>query len=88
MRIAKIIAGFGLLASGIAMLALPGPGWLAIAAGLALLADEFHWARRLSITLKMTAAQLGRTLRRRSLNGSEEETKSRRPRDHRRDVGT
>ena len=33
-RIATIAAGFGLLVSGIAMLALPGPGWLAIAAGL------------------------------------------------------
>lgn len=28
------------------MVVLPGPGWLTIAAGLALLADEFPWARR------------------------------------------
>jgi hypothetical protein len=59
-RIAKIAAGFGLLASGIAMLALPGPGWLAIAAGVGLLAEEFHWARRLSDTLKLIATQFGR----------------------------
>jgi uncharacterized protein (TIGR02611 family) len=31
----------------VAMLALPGPGWAAIFVGLAVLATEFHWARRL-----------------------------------------
>jgi len=35
------------LLAGLAMLALPGPGWLTIAAGLAVLAREFSWARRL-----------------------------------------
>ena len=81
MRIAKLIAGFGLLGSGVAMLALPGPGWLAIAAGLALLADEFHWARRLSNALRTTAVQLGDKVRGRSLSGSEKETESRRSSD-------
>jgi uncharacterized protein (TIGR02611 family) len=47
MRTLKMIAGFLLLAAGIAMLALPGPGWLTIGAGLTLLAGEFVWARRL-----------------------------------------
>jgi uncharacterized protein (TIGR02611 family) len=46
MRIFKIVAGFALLIAGAAMVVLPGPGWLTIAAGLALLADEFPWARR------------------------------------------
>jgi hypothetical protein len=46
MRYLKIVAGFGLLVAGAAMVVLPGPGWLTIAAGLALLADEFPWARR------------------------------------------
>jgi uncharacterized protein (TIGR02611 family) len=46
MRYLKIIAGFVLLVAGAAMVVLPGPGWLTIAAGLALLADEFPWARR------------------------------------------
>jgi len=31
--------------AGIAMLVLPGPGWLAIFGGLAILATEFAWAR-------------------------------------------
>jgi len=38
MRTAKTVIGFALLGAGIAMLALPGPGWLTIIAGLAMLA--------------------------------------------------
>jgi uncharacterized protein (TIGR02611 family) len=40
------IAGFTLLIAGTAMLVLPGPGWVTIALGLALLAPDFAWARR------------------------------------------
>jgi uncharacterized protein (TIGR02611 family) len=60
LRIAKIIGGFVLLIAGIAMLVLPGPGWLAIVGGLALLAAEFEWARRLLDRLKATASRLRR----------------------------
>ena len=44
-RVLRVIVGFTLLAVGIALLVLPGPGWLIIAAALALLAVEFAWAR-------------------------------------------
>jgi uncharacterized protein (TIGR02611 family) len=44
-RVLRVIGGFTLLAIGIALLVLPGPGWLIIAAALALLAVEFAWAR-------------------------------------------
>jgi tellurite resistance protein TerC len=44
-RVLRVIGGFTLLAVGIALLVLPGPGWLLIAAALALLAPEFAWAR-------------------------------------------
>lgn len=47
MRVARVVAGFFLLAAGVVMLVTPGPGWLAIAAGIGLLAAEFEWARRL-----------------------------------------
>jgi uncharacterized protein (TIGR02611 family) len=40
-----IIGGIVLLA-GIAMLVLPGPAFLVIPAGLAILATEFEWAER------------------------------------------
>ena len=62
-RIARTVAGGVLLIAGIAMLALPGPGWLTIAAGLAILATEFVWARRLLDQLKEGAGWLGRKFR-------------------------
>lgn len=47
-RVARIIAGFALVAFGIAGLFLPIiQGIALIVIGLALLAREFHWARRL-----------------------------------------
>jgi uncharacterized protein (TIGR02611 family) len=46
-RTVKITGGFLLLALGIIMLVTPGPGWLAIAGGIGLLATEFVWARRI-----------------------------------------
>ena len=54
-RIAKTVFGFVLLAAGVLMLALPGPGWLTIFAGLAILATEFAWAQRLLDRLKALA---------------------------------
>ena len=45
-RIVVIVAGSALLLAGLAMLVLPGPGFLVIAAGLAILASEFDWAER------------------------------------------
>jgi uncharacterized protein (TIGR02611 family) len=47
MRVVRVIGGFALLALGIVMLVTPGPGWLAMAGGIGLLATEFIWARRL-----------------------------------------
>lgn len=58
LRVLKIILGFALLPAGVAMLALPGPGWLTIALALAILAGEFVWARRLLDRLKATGARL------------------------------
>jgi uncharacterized protein (TIGR02611 family) len=46
-RIARIGAGLGMVLLGILLLALPGPGLLTIAGGLAILAVDFVWARRL-----------------------------------------
>jgi hypothetical protein len=42
-----VAAAAALLVAGIAMLVLPGPGLLAIALAIGLLATEFTWARRL-----------------------------------------
>ncbi|MDX6285993.1 MAG: hypothetical protein QOG53_1478 [Frankiales bacterium] len=40
------ILGLAVVALGIVLLPLPGPGFLVIAAGLAILATEFEWAER------------------------------------------
>lgn len=45
--VAVSVAGSLLVVAGLVMLVTPGPGLLAIIAGLALLAREFRWARRL-----------------------------------------
>ncbi len=60
LRYGKIASGFLLLVAGIVMIALPGPGWLTIVAGLAILAGEFLWARRLLDRLKDRAGRLKR----------------------------
>jgi uncharacterized protein (TIGR02611 family) len=41
------VVGGAVTLAGVAMLALPGPGWAAIFLGLAILASEYLWARRL-----------------------------------------
>lgn len=45
-RIIVIVAGTTVLAIGIALILLPGPAFIVIPAGLAILAIEFAWARR------------------------------------------
>jgi uncharacterized protein (TIGR02611 family) len=56
-RVLRIIGGFALLVLGILMLVTPGPGWLAIAGGIGLLATEFAWSRRLLDHLERIAAK-------------------------------
>jgi uncharacterized protein (TIGR02611 family) len=58
-RVARVVAGFVLLLAGVAMLALPGPGWVTIAVGLALLSRDFPWAEK---TLKRLREIGARTL--------------------------
>lgn len=46
-KFAVTIVGAALLAVGLAMMVLPGPGIVVIVAGLAVLATEYVWARSL-----------------------------------------
>ncbi|TDC66279.1 TIGR02611 family protein [Micromonospora sp. KC207] len=41
------VTGAIVVTVGIALIPLPGPGWLLVIAGLGIWAVEFHWARRL-----------------------------------------
>lgn len=51
-RLIVIIVGFTLLLIGIAMIVLPGPAFIVIPLGLAILASEFVWARGLLNKIK------------------------------------
>jgi len=46
-RIVVAVVGATVILIGVALLVLPGPGWVTIFAGVGLLATEFVWARRL-----------------------------------------
>ena len=67
-RMAVSVAGLLLLAIGLAMLVLPGPGLLLIIAGLAVLATEYVWAQRTLNFAKQRAEQAkSKVLRRKPL---------------------
>jgi uncharacterized protein (TIGR02611 family) len=59
-KITVAVLGTLIIAVGVVLLPLPGPGWLIILGGLALLAMEFQWAKRL---LRFTREQLLRWTR-------------------------
>jgi hypothetical protein len=46
-RVAVTIAGFTVVIVGLILVPLPGPGWLIVFAGLAILATEYVWAQKL-----------------------------------------
>ncbi len=51
-RVIVIVIGSTILAAGIAMIVLPGPAVVVVPIGLAVLATEFVWARRLLTRVK------------------------------------
>lgn len=56
-RIAVTVVGSVVLLAGVALLVLPGPGWLLIFVGLGILASEYVWAERLLRIAKRKAEQ-------------------------------
>ncbi len=52
------IIGFTILIIGIAMIALPGPAFIIIPAGLSILATEFLWAKKIVQKFKEKFEQL------------------------------
>ena len=55
-KVAVAVIGSSVLAFGIALIVLPGPAFIVIPLGLAILATEFVWARRLLRRVKQGAA--------------------------------
>jgi uncharacterized protein (TIGR02611 family) len=51
-RIVATALGVAIVAAGIVMLPLPGPGWAVIFLGLAVLATEYAWAHRTLVFAK------------------------------------
>lgn len=56
-RAGVLLVGLTLVTAGIAMLLLPGPGWLTIFLGLAVLASEYTWANRLLLPVRRRVRQ-------------------------------
>lgn len=56
-RIVVLVVGLTVLAIGIAMVVLPGPAFIVIPVGLAILATEFVWAQRLLDNMKERGRQ-------------------------------
>lgn len=65
-RITVTVVGAALIVVGLVMLVVPGPGLLAILAGLAVLATEYAWARRALDETKRRTKGAARRLRRRA----------------------
>ena len=55
-KVAVAVIGSTVLAFGIALIVLPGPAFIVIPLGLAILATEFLWARRLLRRVRQGAA--------------------------------
>ena len=59
-RVVVLIVGGAILLTGLVMLVTPGPGLVVILVGLATLASEFPWARRLLTRVREEAGTRGR----------------------------
>ena len=73
-RIAVSVAGFTVLALGVAMLVLPGPGLVLILVGLGILSSEYVWAQRLLRKAKEKAEQAKDVMLRRSNDETDDGT--------------
>ena len=63
-RLVILVVGLTVVAIGAAMIVLPGPAVVVIPVGLAILATEFVWARRLLDNLKERGRDLVRKRKR------------------------
>ena len=66
-RIIVSVLGVAIIALGVVLLPLPGPGWLIIFLGLGVLASEFEWASRLLAYAKRRVGEWTDWVRRQSL---------------------
>jgi len=57
-KMVVLVLGLSVVGFGIALIVLPGPAFLVIPAGLAILGTEFLWARRLLRRMKQQATNM------------------------------
>ena len=57
-RVVIAVVGATVVLIGVAMIVLPGPAIVVVPAGLAILATEFAWARRLLKRIKQQASSM------------------------------
>jgi uncharacterized protein (TIGR02611 family) len=62
-KVVIAMIGTTVLAIGVALIVLPGPAVLVIPLGLAILATEFFWARRMLNRVRRGVTRLGRWIR-------------------------
>ena len=65
LKLGVLLVGVALVAAGVVMLVLPGPGVAAILLGLLVLASEYAWAQRLRDPLLARASAAVSAVRRR-----------------------
>lgn len=75
-RVVVIVVGFTVLVLGIVLIVLPGPAILVIPLGLAILATEFVWARRLLVRFRWKTRQLKNTISRKVQGDRQENSRS------------
>lgn len=68
-RVVVAVIGGTVLALGVVMLVAPGPGIAAVAAGLAILAVEFAWARTWLARVRRKMSEATSALRGRNIDG-------------------
>ncbi len=60
-RVSVFVVGVSVVAVGVLLLVLPGPGWASIALGLIILASEYVWAQKLLSPIRTKLSQAKRT---------------------------
>lgn len=61
-RVVIFVVGVTVVLIGLALLVLPGPAFVVIPTGLAILASEFVWARRLLRKARSKSLQIGHSV--------------------------
>ncbi len=74
-RFVRLVIGFTVLIIGLTLLILPGPAFIVIPIGLAILATELVWAKKLLDRVKNGAETVGQLFSRKKHSDSQDSSK-------------